>query len=232
MENILKRVLILDTPSENCINIQSGLEQSYSVKLITQVSEIPPSVGGFEPDIIICGSGFSGSDISDNINQIRQISGASIIALLSPDEAVALPIKKLFTDFVCIPVRMPELIARIELHCRNNAVRPTSVFTNGELLVDHENCKVYMGGIPVRLTMLEYKFICLLAKNCGAVVTYDNIIKELWNNCVGGEIRSLRVIVAAIRDKLSLPSAKQTVIQTHMGIGYCMPVCPEKKTAF
>ena len=224
----MKRILIFDTASDNCLNIQSELEKkySYSVKLITETAEMNHALGRFEPDLILCGNGFGPLSFDKLISQIKQVSSAPVLPLLSAKEALVNTqhIKALCTDFICTPVRIPELIARLELHSEDSSIIPSAVFTNGALLIDHENCKIYLDGNPVHLTMLEYKLICLLAKNCGSVVTYESITNELWQNCVGSEIRSLRVIVTTIRRKLKSPQIAQNIIQTHMGIGYCMPI--------
>lgn len=70
--------------------------------------------------------------------------------------------------------------------------------------------------------MIEYKILCLLAKNVGKVLTHTYITHEIWGSSYENEIGSLRVFMATLRKKLEGQSQKQQYIQTHIGIGYRM----------
>lgn len=221
----MKRILIFNCQNINCLAIRSELEKSYYVKLTKDFNEVPSTLCHFAPDIILCGNEFNGSPLSGLMSRIVQFTKAPVIAILQETDLETVPLTPPLSDFICSPVKMNELITRIELRTlkvRDSEAAP-AIFNNGELLIDLENCHVYIGEKPVHLTMLEYRLICLLAKNRGKVVPYVDILNELWHDCIGGEIRSLRVIVAAVRDKLTTETG-YPYIQTHMGIGYCMPL--------
>ena len=68
---------------------------------------------------------------------------------------------------------------------------------------------------------MEYKLLCLLAKNTGKVLTYNYILKEIWGSINASDIPSLRVFMTALRKKIKAGSDSD-YIQTHSGIGYRM----------
>ena len=72
----------------------------------------------------------------------------------------------------------------------------------------------------IHLTPIEYKLLCLLAKNVGKVLTHKYIIQSVWGTPADNSEASLRVFMATLRKKLS--DSSQALIQTHIGIGYRM----------
>lgn len=72
----------------------------------------------------------------------------------------------------------------------------------------------------MHLTPIEYKLICLLAKNVGKVLTHKYIIQNIWGSSADNNEASLRVFMATLRKKLN--DSQQSLIQTHIGIGYRM----------
>ena len=69
---------------------------------------------------------------------------------------------------------------------------------------------------------IEYKLLCVLAKNTGRVLTHNYILKEVWGSASVSDTPSLRVFMATLRKKIEQnPSAPQ-YIQTHIGVGYRM----------
>ena len=79
-----------------------------------------------------------------------------------------------------------------------------------------------MGGEEIHLTPIEYKLLCVLAKNTGKVLTHNYILKEVWGNALTSDLPSLRVFMATLRKKIEPNPAQPTFIQTHIGVGYRM----------
>ena len=79
-----------------------------------------------------------------------------------------------------------------------------------------------VGRYPVRLTPIEYKLLCLLAKNTGKVLTHNYILSQVWGNSTASDTPSLRVFMATLRKKLETDPSHPQYIQTHIGVGYRM----------
>ena len=86
----------------------------------------------------------------------------------------------------------------------------------------------------LHLTPIEYKLLCLLAKNTGKVLTHNYIISEIWGTsaeCIAAELPSLRVFMATLRKKLEPDQSHPQYIQTHIGVGYRMIQCNKESEA-
>lgn len=81
---------------------------------------------------------------------------------------------------------------------------------------------VYVKDAEIHVTPIEYKILCLLAKNIGRVLTHIYITKEIWGSSLEGDVASLRVHVATVRKKIEKIDPENQCIHTHIGIGYCM----------
>ena len=77
-----------------------------------------------------------------------------------------------------------------------------SVYINGDLKIDYAARCVYMKDKELYLTPIEYKLLCLLAKNTGKVLTHTYITKEIWGNTWSNGVASLRVFMATLRKKI------------------------------
>ncbi len=101
----------------------------------------------------------------------------------------------------------------------DSSERDESVFVNGGLKIDYAAGCVYNEGKEVHLTPIEYKLLCLLARNVGKVLTHNYILGEVWPGDEG-DTPSLRVFMATLRKKIERNTAEPRYIQTHVGVGY------------
>ena len=131
-------------------------------------------------------------------------------------------------DYLTKPFSVDELLARLRVALRRintdqpSAVQENAVYDNGSLHIDYAAGCAYIGESEIHLTPIEYKLLCLLAKNTGKVLTHNYILKEVWGSYSASEVGSLRVFMAMLRKKLQSGEDAQPYIQTHIGIGYRM----------
>ena len=96
------------------------------------------------------------------------------------------------------------------------------MFTNGKLKIDYAAGCAFLGDDELHLTPIEYKLLCLMAKNVGKVLTHTYITQNVWGGSWDNDVASLRVFMATLRKKIeALPDSPQ-YIQTHIGVGYRM----------
>ena len=97
-----------------------------------------------------------------------------------------------------------------------------TTFENGALKIDYAAGCAYLSGEELHLTPIEYKLLCLLAKNVGKVLTHTYITQEIWGSSWDNDVASLRVFMATLRKKLENNPDSPQYIQTHIGVGYRM----------
>lgn len=181
------------------------------------------------PDIILLDLGLPDVDGVEVIRRIRSWSNVPIIVISARSED-ADKIDALDAgadDYLTKPFSVEELLARLRVTQRRLALMQTpqtqpSVYENGQLRIDYASGCVYFGGEELRLTPIEYKLLCLLARNTGKVLTHKFILQNVWGSSLDSDVGSLRVFMATLRKKLETAPDAPRYIQTHIGIGYRM----------
>ena len=181
------------------------------------------------PDIILLDLGLPDMDGIDIIRQIRSWSITPIIVISArnedKDKIEALDAGA--DDYVTKPFSVEELLARLRattrrLSASGQTQAEDAVFENGELRIEYAAGCAWLGDKELHLTPIEYKLLCLLARNVGKVLTHTYITEHVWGSSFKSDVASLRVFMATLRKKLeSAPGAPQQ-IQTHIGVGYRM----------
>ena len=130
-------------------------------------------------------------------------------------------------DYLTKPFSVEELLARLRVALRRISYagalkEENAVFVNGDLKIDYVSGCAYIAEKELHLTPIEYKLLCLLAKNVGTVLTHKFILKEIWGSAFDSDVPSLRVFMATLRKKIEPNPAQPQYIQTHVGVGYRM----------
>lgn len=183
-----------------------------------------------KPDIILLDLGLPDIDGIEVIKRIRTWSEVPIIVISarSEDTDKIDALDSGADDYLTKPFSIDELLARLRVTQRRlasmkNADAEDSEFINGELRIDYAAGSVFMNDEEIHLTPIEYKLLCLLAKNNGKVLTHTTITNSIWGSSFDSDVASLRVFMATLRKKLDKSSKSgQQYIQTHIGIGYRM----------
>ncbi|MCR5353867.1 MAG: response regulator transcription factor [Clostridiales bacterium] len=178
-----------------------------------------------KPDIIILDLGLPDIDGVDVIEHIRTWSDVPIIIVSarSEDQDKITALDRGADDYLTKPFSVEELLARLRVIQRrhmkseNNSI---TEFVNERLRIDYVSGCVYLNENELHLTPIEYKLLCLLARNVGKVLTHKYIIQNVWGSATETSEASLRVFMATLRKKLD--DSRQPLIQTHIGIGYRM----------
>ncbi|MDO4467709.1 MAG: response regulator transcription factor [Bacillota bacterium] len=179
------------------------------------------------PDIILLDLGLPDIDGNEIIKKIRSYSNTPIIVISarSEDKDKVEALDNGADDYLTKPFSVDELLARIRSTSRrlmymNTVPFQTNLFENGELKIDFASGVVYFQEEEIHLTPIEYKLLCLLARNVGKVLTYTFITKEIWGSSWDNDVASLRVFMATLRKKIEKNGT--SYIQTHVGVGYRM----------
>ena len=181
------------------------------------------------PDIILLDLGLPDMDGIEVIRKIRTWSNVPIIVISARSEDMdkvdALDAGA--DDYLTKPFSVEELLARLRVTERRLAAgqgeqMSTSTFVNGKLRIDYMAGCAYLEEQELHLTPIEYKLLCLLAKNVGKVLTHTFITQNIWGHSWENDVASLRVFMATLRKKLEPEKNGVQYIQTHIGIGYRM----------
>ena len=204
--------------------------RGYRYHLAQNGSEALIEATTHRPDVMLLDLGLPDMDGVEIIHKVRGWSGMPIIVISArtedSDKVEALDAGA--DDYLTKPFSVDEMLARLRVALRRintdqQAAGPEkALYENGGLRIDYAAGCAYIGDNEIHLTPIEYKLLCLLAKNTGKVLTHNYILKEIWGSYSASEVGSLRVFMAMLRKKLQTGDASQPYIQTHIGIGYRM----------
>lgn len=224
MNEYLVLVVEDDKPIRNLITTTLKMN-NYRFITAVRGNEAIMLSASHKPDIIILDLGLPDIDGVEVIEHIRTWSDIPIIIVSarSEDRDKITALDKGADDYLTKPFSVDELLARLRV-IQRRLMKSENIsvteFVNGRLRIDYVSSCVHLDDEELHLTPIEYKLLCLLAKNVGKVLTHKYIIQSVWGTPADNSEASLRVFMATLRKKLR--DSSQALIQTHIGIGYRM----------
>jgi len=93
-------------------------------------------------------------------------------------------------------------------------------YDNGQLKIDGERRDVSIRGKRIKLTPVEFRLLVFLARNAGNVLTFEQIIANVWGAEYKGSTDYVHVYVSHLRRKLEENTKSPRYIVTLHGVGY------------
>lgn len=229
MANPVILVVEDDTPVRNLI-VTTLKTHEYRFLTAQNGAEAVMMASSHNPAVVFLDLGLPDMDGIDVIRQIRSWSNMPIIVISArsddADKIEALDAGA--DDYLTKPFSVDELLARLRVTIRRLSLMNSdgggdhSVYTNGKLTIDYSAGVAYLDGEELKLTSMEYKLLCLLARNTGKVLTHTYITQNIWGRSWDNDVASLRVFMTTLRKKIEPGPDSPKYIQTHVGIGYRM----------
>jgi DNA-binding response OmpR family regulator len=120
-------------------------------------------------------------------------------------------------DYVTLPLRHDEVLARIRALLRR--ARPEPVEVNA-VRVDPASRRAWLQGDELTLTSKEFELLRVLVREAGSVVTREQLMREVWDVNWWGSTKTLDMHVSWLRRKLGDDAAHPTYISTVRGVGF------------
>ena len=96
------------------------------------------------------------------------------------------------------------------------------VVATADFIIDFAAKQVRRDGATVRLTPTQWHIVEVLVRNAGRLVTYEQLLQEVWGPTYGKETNYLRVFMTQIRQKLEPDSVRSALL--HHGARHRLPV--------
>jgi DNA-binding response OmpR family regulator len=126
-------------------------------------------------------------------------------------------------DFVCKPVRLPVLVARINAHLRRVQRGDTpSQIEAGDLLLNRSQRTVTRNGQEIPMSETEFEVIWALALNRSEIVTRDKLFESVLGRSYDGMDRSIDMQIAGVRKKLGDSDNPPKYIRSLRARGYLL----------
>lgn len=163
--------------------------------------------------------GLSGVDVCTWIRARSDVPIIVLSARLEEDLKVA-ALDAGADDYVTKPFGQEELLARVRAFLRRSYVVPNisdTIVQIGELRIDLEARRVFIGEEDLHLTRTEYAILAELARRPDAIVTHDELIVQVWGPEYRGSNHYLHNYLGRLRKKLG---AYGGLLETVPGMGY------------
>jgi DNA-binding response OmpR family regulator len=125
--------------------------------------------------------------------------GAQVITALDGMEAGA-------DDFLSKPFNADILLARAKTVLRRSEhlKAPSDQFNydNGHLSIDVARRDALINNKRIKLTPVEFRLLTYLARNAGKVLTFEQILTNVWGNEYRGSMDYVHVYISHLRRKL------------------------------
>ncbi|MEV7075655.1 response regulator transcription factor [Streptomyces sp. NPDC091972] len=173
-------------------------------------------------DLLLLDLGLPDTDGLDVLRKLRTVSDMSVVVLTArgDERSVVRGLRLGADDYLVKPVRLKELLARIEAVTRRTASRRDTsslpAVRVGDVEVDLDARRVRVAGAPVELTTKEFDVLAVLAARAGTAVSREQLLDEVWGDAYHAVSRSLDVHLTQLRTKLGRPELLTTI----RGFGY------------
>ena len=177
------------------------------------------------PQLILLDLGMPFIDGFDVIAGLRGWTNAPILVVSgrtgSADKVDALDAGA--DDFITKPFQMDELLARLRALARRSTSAPVTAaprITFGDVEIDLAHSRVTRAGSPVHLTPTEWRMLEQLARHPNALLTRQDLLKEIWGSDQVSDSGYLRLYMSQLRRKLEVDPAAPVHLITEAGMGY------------
>jgi DNA-binding response OmpR family regulator len=175
-------------------------------------------------DAVLLDLGLPDADGLDVLRRIRAVAPVPVLILTARngERDVVRGLRLGADDFVVKPVRLRELLARLDAVTRRAQAgqrdapgRPYVVEVE-DLRVDLGARRATVDGAEISLTAKEFDILAVLARRKGEAVSRQQLLDEVWGDAYLAVSRSLDVHLAALRVKIGRPGLLSTI----RGFGY------------
>lgn len=230
--SIRQKVLLVEHDKELCAYLSTMLfEHGYEVLPANTGEEAMRMALSHCPEIILLTPELPDMDGMEVLKSVRQWSLRPVIVMSerTEEQAVVEALDEYADDYVTKPIRELELLARMRSAIRHTRTGSGDLqFANegkiviGRLTIDYNKYRVYVDKTDAGLTQNEFRMVALLARYAGKVLTYEQVIQELWGPNAGTDNQILRVNMTNIRRKIEDDALQPKYLFTENGIGYRM----------
>lgn len=224
------RILVIDDDAELCKLVGEYLE-SEGFEIDAEGSGDHGAERALEDDyaLVILDVMLPGINGFEALRRIRARSDVPVLMLTARgedvDRIVGLEIGA--DDYLPKPFNPRELVARIHAILRRSRARaagseppPVEKLVVGDVELDTGARAVTRGGVPVRLTAMEFDVLEVLLRNAGRVVGRESLVEQVLGRKYSPYDRSIDVHVSNLRKKLGHKVGDLERIKSVRQVGY------------
>ncbi len=222
------KVLVVDDEKAIVKGIRFSLEQDgYEVTAAYDGEEALTLAQENQYDIILLDLMLPRMSGLDVCQQIREFSNVPIIMLTAKGEDMdkIMGLEYGADDYITKPFNILEVKARIKAILRRSrrveeSVEKSRIVQAGNLKMDCDSRRVFIGEREVNLTAKEFDVLQLLVFNPNKVYSRENLLNIVWGYEYPGDVRTVDVHIRRLREKIEDNPSDPVYVHTKWGVGY------------
>ena len=159
---------------------------------------------------------------------IREFSDVPIIMLTAKGDDMdkILGLEYGADDYITKPFNILEVKARIKAILRrvskngHGKDENPKLIVKGDMKIDSESHRVFIGDKEVNLTAKEFDLLELLATNPAKVYSREDLLNIVWGYEYPGDARTVDVHIRRLREKIERNPSDPKYVYTKWGVGY------------
>ncbi len=228
----MARVLVVDDEKLIVKGIRFSLEQDgFEVDCAYDGEEAIELAKKTEYDIVLLDVMLPKHDGFEVCQAIREFSDMPVIMLTAKggDMDKILGLEYGADDYISKPFNILEVKARIKAIIRRSSKakrqkreESSSLIGSGDLKMDTEGRRVFIGEKEINLTAKEFDLLELLVRNPNKVYSREALLNYVWGNRAmdSGDVRTVDVHVRRLREKIEPSPSDPRYVHTKWGVGY------------
>ena len=216
-----RRILVVDDDGSQRHNLTAALSPRYRTHWATSADQglaLWRSVG---PDLIVIGLELPGVGL-DTLLEIRRGSTVPVIVVSTDDrdDSCVLALRLGADDYVVKPFNVAVLSARVDTVLRRRLDPADSTIIAGadDLKIDLAARQVFVDGVEVRLTPIEFDVLAQLAGQPRQVFSREHLLQTVWDS--NPDWQSLATVTEHVRRLRQKLGPASNHITTVFGRGY------------
>lgn len=217
-------LLVEDDPNIVDLVRSNLLARGYFVVVSTTGLDVMHLIDEFDPSIVLLDLMFPGSDGFEICREVRQRSDIGLIVVSArtgeQDKVRALNLGA--DDYLTKPFGIDELMARMVATLRRTRVHEEdheveSIVDVSGLRIDFDAKLVTRGAERIQLTPTEYALLRYFVLNRGTLLSYEQILRDVWGRGYENSREYVRVYVGRLRTKLDSGGVELIVTEPRAG---------------
>ena len=226
-ENVKQYILILEDDEDLsegiCLSLQSPELTFVRSRTVAQAKQL---LKERKYDLLILDINLPDGSGLDFCREIRKTSRVPIALLTAKDMELDIVsgLESGADDYITKPFNILEVKARIKAIMRRTSKRKepagSPVLVKGNMRIDCESRRVFIGDREINLTAKEFDVLELLAMNPNKVYSRENLLNLVWGYDYPGDARTVDVHIRRLREKIELNPSEPKYVHTKWGVGY------------
>lgn len=223
----MRKILLVEDHETTVRDLKRNLERNgYTVHVTGFAQDAPDMIARLQIDLVLLdlilpdskGLGF-GSKLRKSFPDLPII----VVSRITDSDEKVRAFQLYADDYVPKPYHINELLERIRVQFdhieRRHPGNIPRVITVGPLEVNLKQRQVRVHGQPIELAKKEYELLELFVRHEGSLLTYDDLLAEVWGDESESQRRYIHVYVNKLRKKIEIPAGCR-FIHNESKIGY------------